>query len=81
MSDNSIENIKFNIKMVKGYDKNNNPFTAVLLLTNENEINQNDFCGNSVDLTKYNIIYKKFGHDLDEKMISDIIREYFDKTQ
>ena len=73
------DNIKCHIKIFKGYDKNSNPFTAICLLTDKEQGELvNDFNKN-INLTKYNIIYKKFGHNLDEKIINDI-KEYCDKT-
>jgi|688.fasta_scaffold633107_2 hypothetical protein len=73
------DNTNLHIKMFKGYDKNSNPFTAICLLTDKEQKELiNDFYG-SINLTKYNIIYKQFGHNLDEKIINDI-KEYCDRT-
>lgn len=75
-----MNNAKYHIKMCKGYDKNNNPFTAICLLTDKEYEELSDGIFNEkVNLTKYNIIYKQYGHNLDEKIINDI-KEYCEKT-
>ncbi len=73
-----MNNLKYNIKMFKGYDKNSKPFTAICILSNKEEELLNDFNENNINLTKYNIIYKQFGHNLDEKIINDI-KKYCEK--
>ena len=72
------DHIKHHIKMYKGYDKNNKPFTAICLLSDEEQKElSNKFNGN-INLLKYNIIYKQFGHNINKKIIDDI-KEYCDK--
>lgn len=46
-----INNLKYNIKMFKGYDKNNKPFTAICILSNKEEELLNDFNKNNINLT------------------------------
>jgi hypothetical protein len=73
------KNMKCHIKILKGFDKKNNAFTAIVVLTDkQQEELSNNFFTTNIDLTKYNIVYKQFGHDLDGKIIKDI-QEYCDK--
>jgi hypothetical protein len=62
----------YHIKIVKGYDKNNIPFSAFLLLSDEENINFDNTTNNKIDLTKYNIIHKMIGHNVDKKIIENI---------
>ena len=73
------DNIKCHIKIFKGYDKNSNPFTAICLLTDKEQGELVNYFNKNINLTKYNIIYKQFGHNLDEKIIYDT-KEYCNKT-
>ena len=76
----TMNNVKYQIKMFKGYDKINNPFTAICLLSDKQyEELSNELNNDKINLTKYNIIYKQFGHILDKKIINDI-KEYCDKN-
>ncbi len=61
---NQVEklNIKSNIKIFKGYDKNNKPFTAIVLLTEDKLTQINiELKEERLNLKKYNIIYKQIG--------------------
>jgi hypothetical protein len=60
----------YNIKLIKGFDKNKIPFSAFILLSDEENI-----LSNNIDLTKYNIIYKTIGHNPDPK-ITELIFKY-----
>ncbi len=70
-----INHLKYQIKMFKGYDKNDKPFTAICLLSNKDYEELSNCSGSNINLLKYNIIYKQFGHDIDDKIIS-YIKEY-----
>lgn len=65
--------------MCKGYDKNNRPFTAFCLLTND-QLQEWSASSSSttvpgsarVDLTKYTILYQMEGHEISEQFIQDL---------
>lgn len=61
----------YTLELVKGYDKNNVPFSAFILCNDEEKINLTK--NERIDLTKYNIIYKILGHKIDQKVIDSII--------
>jgi hypothetical protein len=64
------------IILVKGHDKNNLPFSAFVLVSNEEDYIIKT--STRVDLTKYNIIYKMYGHKVNPQ-IFQMIKEYLDK--
>jgi hypothetical protein len=65
--------IKYCIEILKGHDKNNKPFTTIILLTEKEceELKKDLFC-KKVNLEKYNIIYKQLGHNIKEEILDDI---------
>jgi hypothetical protein len=66
------------IRMLKGYDKNNRPFTAFCLLTNQQqkELSSDISCGIRFDLTKYKVFYQMEGHHISQQFIDDF-KEFF----
>jgi hypothetical protein len=62
------------IRLVKGYDRNKIPFSAVVLVP-DGELSCK---GENIDLTKYDIIYKTIGHVVDPKL-KELILEYTGK--
>lgn len=67
---------KYILEMIKGYDKNNIPFTAFILLNNEEKNNLSNliFENKKINLTQYNIICKTIGHTVSQKVINEIIQ-------
>jgi hypothetical protein len=67
------EQSNLHIRMLKGYERNNRPFTAFCLLTNQQhqKLSSDISCGIRFDLTKYNVLYQMEGHHISQQFIND----------
>jgi len=69
-------NNKYNLQLIKGFDKNNIKFTAFIIVKNNELIDK----GVNIDLTKTNIIYKIKGWNINQEIIDSVI-EYANKYE
>jgi|GEM_PF-2726483 hypothetical protein len=66
---------KLSLEMIKGYDRNSTPFSAFVVCTAEDmeNIEKAKAEGKKFDFSKLEVVYKIRGHDISQKVQSDVM--------